>query len=211
MLITWFIFLVSLAITSMASSLPAIPGAIGGKQSTSRRRSHNHVVYQEEDADADVTTKCPRSRDAKTSSFTAWISSTECVLGEASGQEVINSVLSFARRTNTYSLDLDWVPSGIARTLRATAKDFGSDTNRIIEVKQGGKKPSLWTVNPEHTPRKPPPSKPRNYAHVERRKLDRLYKDRKELKVTIVESEFTIIVSSISQKKTRTDDCQYFK
>ena len=99
----------------------------------------------------------------------------------------------------------------MTRALRAKAKDFGSDTNRIIEVKQGGKKPSLWTVNPEHTPRKPPPSKPRNYAHVERRKLDQLYKDRKELKVMIVESEFTIIVSSISQKKPRTDDCQYFK
>jgi urea transporter len=36
MFITWFILLVSLAITSMASSLPAVPGAIGGKLSTGR-------------------------------------------------------------------------------------------------------------------------------------------------------------------------------
>ena len=212
MFITWFILLVSLAITSMASSLPAVPGAIGGKLSTGRnlstgrRRSHNHIVYQEENADLQVVSKCPRQRDAKGTSFTAWISSTECVLDEASGQEAIDSVLSFARKTNTYSLDLDWVPRGIAQKLRATATEFGSDTNRIIEVKQGGKNPSLWTVNPEHTSRKLSP-KPRNYALVERRKLDRLYAERKELKVTRTESKFKVIFSSIPQNKPAQATC----
>ena len=191
----------------MASSLPAVPGAIGGKLSTGRRRSHHDIVYQEEVTVVDVASKCPRQRDAKGTSLTAWISSTECALDEASGQEAIDSVLAFAHKTNTHSRDLDWTPLGMARALRAKAKDFGSDTNRIIEVKQGGKRPALWTVNPEHTPRKPPSPTPRNYALVERRKLNRLYAERKELQVTRTESKFTIIISSIPQSKPEQATC----
>ena len=119
-----------------------------------------------------------RPRDAEKITFDAWLASTERNLDFASAQDVIESVKGFAQLSQRDMTELDWVPSGMSKTLRTAQTDLSA--GRIVELPQG-RNSSLWTITAVFSPVKQ--AKTKNQVQLDKRTLARLYADRKKLKV----------------------------
>jgi hypothetical protein len=170
-------------IMSAAVKLPALPktpSSLPTLSSSSRARDHHTPSVGTED----VTPKTKRPRDEKKVAFDAWLDSTECNLVDVSAQEVIDSVVEFARLTKRDLTQLEWVPSGMSKFLRSTQKQKAGATKQVEELKQG-RDPSRWTITPKFSPTKPA-KLGKHKVLLDKRQLKRLYDDRATLKVTFV-------------------------